>query len=271
MSGTLREHEHNPAIWQKVWENPIEDYHWDYLGQVILNVLLEEGGAPPGRRYLEVGSGSGRISARLAAAGGATTLLDYEERALELSRWVAETQGVRHVSYLKASMFEIPRGGAHDVVWNAGVIEHYPFPRQVVALTEMASALAAGGRIVTVNPYSGSVLHTFGKWFITRFVEYPFGDEVPIGSCAEVAREAGLELEKEYSVGFYVLFVGAVKRLMLLPGGSVLGPLFRFLNHVFVALDSSRWGGALRRSDRFLSRHLGGYLLTSILARRRTQ
>jgi SAM-dependent methyltransferase len=255
----------NERTWEKVWENPIEDYHWDYLGQVILDALLDEAGAPAGRSYLEVGSGSGRISARLASLGGRTTLLDFEPRALALSRWVAEGQGVTHVAYLQGSMFEIPSAERYDVVWNAGVIEHYPFERQVLALRQMGARLAPGGLLVTLNPYAGSLLHTFGKWLITRFVEYPFGEEVPIQSCAEMAREASLSLVKEYSIGFVVLFPGALKRLMLLPGGRLLGPLFRGVNALLVALDRGPAGPALRRVDRALSRWLGGYLIVSVM------
>lgn len=257
---------HDPRIWQRVWENPIEDYEWDYLGQVVLGALLEEAGDPRGRSYIEVGSGSGRISARLAAAGGRTTLLDYQERALELSRWVAEQQGVRHDAYVQGSLFDIPGAAASfDVVWNAGVIEHYPFERQVAALRQMRRVMAADGILVTLNPYSGSLLHSFGKWLVTRIVEYPFADEVPLDTCKAMACEADLRLDKEYSFGFILLFAGAVKRLMLLPGGGLLSPLFSLLNAVFVRLDNSRLGPALRRLDRFLSRHLGGYLLVSVM------
>jgi SAM-dependent methyltransferase len=260
--------EHDPAIWRRVWDDPIEDYEWDYLGQVILDTLLEEAGSPAGRRYIEVGSGSGRISARLAALGAETTLLDYQERALALSRTMAEGQGIHHAAYLHGSMFDIPaEEESFDVVWNAGVIEHYPFPRQVTALAQMRRVLKCNGVLVTLNPYAGSLLHSLGKWLITRFIEYPFGDEVPIATCAGMAQGAHLALDKEYSVGFVVLWVGAVKRLMLLPGGRVLTPLLTILNEALVSLDRSRTGPALRRLDRLLSRHLGGYLIVSVMHR----
>jgi hypothetical protein len=51
----------------------------------------------------------------------------------------------------------------------------------------------------------------------------------------------------------------------LLPGLRVLDkPLQRL---AVEALDSRAFGGMLRGLDRFLSRHLGGYLLVSILAK----
>ena len=121
------------------------------------------------------------------------------------------------------------------------------------------------GFVITLNPNKSSFLHYYGKRFLDLFGKYAYTDEVNIFSLDTQAEKAGGHLtQKEYSVGFFVLFVGL---FIQLKSPSLLGRfaffIFKVLNVFFTALDRSFIGGILFKLDKILSRIFGGYLLVS--------
>lgn len=254
--------------WDKIWgSDRVPD--WDYLSQVILRILEDEAGPINGKAMLEAGSGTGRISLRLARAGAAATLLDNSARAIDFSSTLFARDG-RKAVITCASIDAMPYAAdSFDVVWNAGVVEHFIGGEQDRVLKEMARVCRRGGLIVTINPYAKSILHSFGKFVIERMGRYPFGDEVPIITLKDKGGILGCELKKrEYSAGFIVLWVGMFKRLTLLPAGKIFRPLERSLNAIACFIDSSFCGKVLRRVDLILSRLFGGYLLVTVFKKR---
>ncbi len=71
-------------MWDKIWQRDHQD--WDSLSEEIFQTLRKEVGDFKGKKILEAGSGSGRISLRMALEGAEITLLDYSLKALEVSR-----------------------------------------------------------------------------------------------------------------------------------------------------------------------------------------
>jgi ubiquinone/menaquinone biosynthesis C-methylase UbiE len=258
-------------VWNSVWVKNFNRYKWEYLAQVILETLQQEIKGHS-KEILEAGSGSGKISLKLSKLDGhKPTLLDLSAQALFLSTQLNQASyHIKDVHFLNGSLFHIPiKNESYDIVWNAGVLEHFLEDEQARALKEMARVLKPEGLIIMLNPFAGSILHSIGKFIIERLVEYPFGREIPIQTLKHVADSVHLELKKqEYSVGFILLWVGAIKRLMLLPGGIVLLPLFKILNAIFCWIHTSPMGDFVRKLDLFLSRRFGGYLLVSVIGKK---
>ncbi len=165
-------------------------------------------------------------------------------------------------------MFHIPcADSSHDIVWNSGVVEHYLDDELRAALREMARVSSRDGEVIVIVPYADSILHTIGKAFIEKMVVYPFGGEYPIKTLEPELKAINCKFVKEeYSAGFFVLFVGAFKRLMLLKGGIIFKPFYASLNRLFMYLSMrSSLAGALRKLDLIFSKLFGGYILVSVL------
>ena len=250
--------------WDEIWDTD-NTPDWDYLSQVIFMVLKNEIGAVENKKILEAGSGSGRISLRLAKENANVHLLDNSINAIDFSRNIFKNAN-KVCNITNASIQAMPYSDdSFDIVWNAGVIEHFVNKEQEDVLLEMVRVCKKGGLIITINPYAKSILHEFGRFVIEKMGKYPFTDEVPIKTLKDKAHALGCDLNKEeYSIGFIVLWVGMFKRLTLLPMGKIFKiPLF-ILNKIFCYLDSSFLGRALRALDRFTSKIFGGYLLVTI-------
>jgi ubiquinone/menaquinone biosynthesis C-methylase UbiE len=262
--------ENKTEMWDKVWKNKDWTPSWDYLSQVILSTLSKESKGLKGKKVLEAGSGSGRISMRIAKKGGKVTLLDISPEAISLSRKNFKKNNLT-AEFQKGSLFKIPsKNNTYDIVWNAGVIEHFYKHRQEKAIKEMLRICKKGGLVITLNPYAGSILHTLGKAVVVKLAkEYPFGREVPIKSLKWLENRINTKLKKkEYSIGFILLWIGALKRVLLIIKSKILFKLSLTLNSMACSLDKSRLGSPIRTLDTSLSKIFGGYLLVSIFEKK---
>ncbi|MFQ5716406.1 MAG: class I SAM-dependent methyltransferase [Nitrospinales bacterium] len=189
------------ARWDRVWQDKNNLEEWDYLSQVVSDVLKDETPSMNEKKVIEVGSGSGRISHRLATSGAKVTLLDISDQAiLEEKRLFQETNVPAKL--IQGSLFQIPCGeSSHDIVWNSGVVEHYLDDELRAALKEMARVCRHDGRVIVIVPYAGSILHTVGKAFIEKMAEYPYGNEYPIKTLTSDLEAISCTLvKKEYSL-----------------------------------------------------------------------
>lgn len=95
---------------------------------------------------LEVGCGTGRVTAMYAGIAAVTVAVEPEANAIrETSRTVPETQAVR------ASGMDLPFGqGTFDVVLFSLSLHHHPEPE--TALAEAGRVLAPEGRILVLEP-----------------------------------------------------------------------------------------------------------------------
>jgi ubiquinone/menaquinone biosynthesis C-methylase UbiE len=113
-------------------------YHMDSIKLEYARSLLA-----PSSRTLEVGAGSGRLSALLAKDGHRLTCLDYTPEALEAARRNFAATGVSG-EFVQGDAFALPFGeGSFDAVFSTGLLEHYADPLPIVA--EMARVLYPGG------------------------------------------------------------------------------------------------------------------------------
>ena len=251
--------------WKQVWRSNSKIPAWDYLSQVILSVLESEICSFQNKNILEAGSGTGRISLRLAKKGAKVYLMDNELEAITFSGRVFD-KAKMPAFFTLASILDMPyASNSFDIVWNAGVIEHFTGDVQKTSVKEMLRVCKKEGLVVTLNPYAKSLLHSIGKFIIERIADYPFADEVPVTTLSVYAPELGCRLKKsEFSVGFIVFIPGMFKRLSLLPVGFIFNPLLEVCNKLFCLLDNSFLRKPLRRIDLWLSRIFGGYLLVTV-------
>lgn len=255
--------------WQKVYEVIKESGGWGYLSKIIVKCLCSEIGDIQNKKIIEVGSGSGRNSLELAKKGAYVTLLDYAKDVLNVTKYYFK-QNKLNAEYVNASLFEMPfPDDTFGVVWNAGVMEHWVGSEQVNALKEMIRICKKEGVVITLNPYAGSLLHKSGKWILKKLGRYPFVNEIDVQTLEQQMKKAGGNIiKREYSTGFFVLFVGAFLRLSLLPFGKIFLLPFKLLNSFFSYMDSNFLGRFFYRVDRYLSKLLGGYLLVSVIKKK---
>ncbi len=225
------------------WKNQRDLSDMEDVGEDILEILLSGFPSPEGLRFVEVGSGSGRISLALALRRAEVTLVDTSEAALALSRSMF---GKRQCSgqFVQASAFHLPfPDGTFDVAWNTGLIEHFLFDDQVRILSEMLRVLKAGGTLITFNPSHRGRIYRIGKFFLEHTNRWPYGREIPIRTLQPHCERIGARLEKEWDTCFDIQFYYFGK----------------------YGLPMQRW---LRRHsglNRRLGSWFGGYLKVSIL------
>jgi len=203
---------HQVHVWERQWSRSSAKEmleNWSVMDQEVLQILRKEINQPE-QRILEAGSGSGKISLLLAQDGHRVTLIDYSRAALSASQALYASAGVE-AEFVHGSILDMPfPDGAFDVVWNAGVLEHFSPEEQRRALAEMRRVCRPGGRIITMNPNARCLLYRFGKWLAERRGSWPFGYEEPVVSLAAQFAAAGIEMEREYDAALRssVMFLG---------------------------------------------------------------
>ncbi|GAB6171934.1 hypothetical protein JCM15765_14120 [Paradesulfitobacterium aromaticivorans] len=232
------------ALWDKIWQNPISE--WDPLSEQIYHTIKQEVKALRGKKILEAGSGSGRISLKLALEGAEVSLLDYSDKALE----AAQTLFAKYqlpAKYIKADLREpLPfADNEFDLVWNAGVMEHFLEDEQLAITKELARI---SPEFHTFNPYAKSIFYTLGKWIAEQNGSWIYGKEYPVSSMKDVFRNSGFQLKEEYSI----VHLNSLDFLEFIPGGS------NVKNAMSLYLQSLSESG---RKEVF--NLLGGYLLYS--------
>ncbi|MCM2531962.1 class I SAM-dependent methyltransferase [Neobacillus pocheonensis] len=189
-------------IWDNLWaEKEFSD--WDSSSQNIYDSIIKEAGKLEGKKILEAGSGTGRISLRFAMEGADVTLLDFSEIAIEQSkeRFNKRNLKAEFITCDIMNMKDIP-DNTYDVVWNAGVLEHFDKNQLCSSITEMKRILKPDGILITINPNAKCLLYRIGKWYMEKTNQWSYGQELPIYTLKEIGEELGLSLLDEYSIGF---------------------------------------------------------------------
>lgn len=187
--------------WDRLWSQEVS-YHWDSLSQTIYETIHRYLGDPTNKALLEAGSGTGKISLRLAMEGANVTLVDYSEKALENSRLAFHRKN-RKGNFILSDIrnMDVP-DDAYDLTWNAGVLEHFDMPEKVSILREMARVTKPDGMIVVLTPFAKCLPYRVGKAFAEAHGFWMYGQEDPIDSLQEEFAASGITLLEEFSIGF---------------------------------------------------------------------
>jgi ubiquinone/menaquinone biosynthesis C-methylase UbiE len=194
------------------------------------------------KKILEAGCGSGRISLRCAQHGADVYLLDVCQEAVKVAK-KAFTKNKETLNIIQASIFNIPfKDNYFDVVWNAGVLEHFLEYEQIHALEEMKRVCKNRGLIITMVPCSKAIFYRIGKFYQEKTRKWKWGYEKPIKTLNRLYKKSLIRLEREFSVGFEE----QLQFILSIPHMGYLVLLLRKIERLFSLLG------------------LGGYLLVSI-------
>ena len=156
---TTRDH------WDSAWERPPR---WRLPSKLFVSTRnLQRVIAPhvrPGMRYLELGCAPGKMLAWVASDLGARVSgLDYSERGIEWARRLFDTLGLEadlRCEDVWSTTFD--RGG-FDVVFSAGLIEHFDDPSALVR--QHVTLVKPGGRAIITVPNYGGIYGRLQGWF----------------------------------------------------------------------------------------------------------
>ena len=109
----------------------------------------------PGDRFLEIGCAPGKILSWVGAKLGATVAgVDYSPRGVVLTRQLMRAVGV-NADIREEDIFQTTfPPESFDVVYSAGVIEHFEDPRVIVA-RHLQLTRPGGTTLITVPNFSG--------------------------------------------------------------------------------------------------------------------
>lgn len=115
----------------------------------VVERVLEESGAGPASRAVDVGCGSGQLTLRLAPRVASVLAIDVSPKMVELLAENAATAGVTNVEgrAVPVEALEIEPGSVDLVVSNY-VLHHLRDPDKAVVVAKAASWLRPGGRLV---------------------------------------------------------------------------------------------------------------------------
>jgi len=153
---------------------------------------------PAGGRVLEAGCGAGWQSLALARTGRYDVhLMDVSREALNYARRIFEREGFRPALIQDdATATGKPE---FDLVFNAGVLEHYTPAQQVLLLKGMKSR--SRRFVLTLIPNRECYWYWLWRIAATSEGRWTFGKEVPVGDLAEAFEAAGLRLLGQAWVG----------------------------------------------------------------------
>ena len=106
----------------------------------------------PGQRVLEVGCGTGMLSAELARRGRVVTGVDVSEVALEIAR--ARSTDAADVTFELARGFDVGEPESFDFAFSVEVLEHLHARDASAHLAGVSRALKRGGAYWSLTPHA---------------------------------------------------------------------------------------------------------------------
>lgn len=153
---------------------------------------------PAGGRVLEAGCGAGQQSMALARAGiRDLTLMDFSDEALgQARRWFGRC-GV-DARFERGDVL-LPGEPEYDLVFNAGVLEHYTFDEQVRFLRGMASR--SRRYVLALVPNRLCYWYWVSRLHASSVGAWPFGKEAPMVDLERVFEASGLTFHGQFFGG----------------------------------------------------------------------
>lgn len=137
----------------------------EFIRRIVLNGKLLEAGCGYGQTSLLVGENARR------------TLMDIEGTALEIAEKLF-SEAKQEATFKIGDIFQMPfQDDCFDVVFNAGVLEHFDFCDRRKALLEMVRVVKPSGIVCVAVPNHYSVPYRFSYEYRKARGTWPFPDE----------------------------------------------------------------------------------------------
>lgn len=145
-------------IWDDVWQTGASgslitwlryQYNW-CLGRVLARHSTADS------RLLELGCGTAQLSLLMARRVKGVVGLDISSEGLAIATRERDRLGIKNVSFVKGDCRNVPFKEEFDVVWSAGLIEHF-FDKDIEIVRQHLQAVKKGGVAVMSVPYAYSL------------------------------------------------------------------------------------------------------------------
>lgn len=154
-------------IWDNVWQTaaakPFITSLREYYSARLRNLITPY--ISPDSRVLELGCGTATLLLSLAPRAREVVGLDISSEGLKIARGHQGEQGVANATFVKANCQNVPYENEFEVVYSAGLIEHF-FDDDIAIVRQHLKATKPGGRVVMSVPYMFS-LHGW-HYLLTR-------------------------------------------------------------------------------------------------------
>ncbi len=224
-------HNLSSNVWEDIWKRSPR-LHIRWYAEEFLHYLIGWSLTKQYSLFLEPGAGSGRFSYYLSKKGLEVVALDLSRSSVIAIRNLKQTRiGLLHV--IRADILHMPfRDRAFDVVYNEGVVEHFPEPYRV--LSEMVRVTRRLGIVIfsVPNVYS---FHTLGKLMSSGSISIsrPYGFEKSFSKNELKGMLQFLRL-KSIEVHGIGLFYGVARYMPF--------PIYTTLYRMYAKLKSTKLG-----------------------------
>jgi 2-polyprenyl-3-methyl-5-hydroxy-6-metoxy-1,4-benzoquinol methylase len=146
------------------------------------------------QEVLEAGCGYGQTGYQIAEQVCPVTLLDFQVVPLRTARLLFE-YGNRSGRFVQGDLFQLPFGDENfDLVFNAGVLEHFEFADRCRALAEMVRCVRPGGKVIVALPNHFSRPYRYSYLYRQKKKQWPYPDEYVIYDLNEEVKTVGLQV-----------------------------------------------------------------------------
>lgn len=155
-----------------------------------------------GDSMLELGSGTGELSAILGIHNRKPHLLDFSDGNIDFAKKLFKELGFEGQFYSGDILEGVPlKTNSIDLVWSSGLLEHFSEEQIAEILKESVRICKKG--VMSLVPNANSIFYRVGKFKMEQEGTWSYGKEVPKFTMKDYFKAAGLKNIKEYSVGPY--------------------------------------------------------------------
>lgn len=152
--------------------------------------------------FLELGSGSGELSAILALNNRRSNLLDFSQKNINYSKKLFKILKLKAKYHNQDVLKKFPfKDKSIDWIFSSGLLEHFN-DEEIEQIMKESSRIAKKG-VITLVPNANAILYQIGKFVMQKNNKWPYGLEIPRHTMKSFFKKAGLRKIKEYSIDPY--------------------------------------------------------------------
>lgn len=151
---------------------------------------------------LELGSGTGELSAILATYGRNLLLMDYSKDNLAYSKKIFTALSLK-AKFIHGNILNKlpPSSNSIDWIWSSGTLEHFT-DKEIIKIMKESYRVCQKG-VMSLVPNAASLAYRAGKYNLEKEGKWIYGTEIPKYTMVPFYRKVGLKNIKEFSIGTY--------------------------------------------------------------------